>query len=305
MMFAWILALAVVPTALQAVRDLAALDLRVATIGDRLARSGLCRAALSAPGWVVQDLVQYRPQLRSAVREALRLGERPTVVALVPGGAAARARVAVGDQIEAVSGRTLGAAGKGYARMQQLENWVEQGLASGKVRVTFRRGQELVEVDLPAQPGCSSRFQLLPGRGLNARADGTYVQVSGELVKFVRNDDELALVMAHELAHNVLRHRVQLDAQKVSRGLFAGFGKNGALIRTAELEADRMALYLMARAGFDPSVAPGFWQRFGARQVPGFLSDGTHPGTGERVRRAEAEIARIRSQQAAGQQPTP
>lgn len=304
-MLALILAAALPAAELEAVRGLAALDLKVASIGERLARGGLCQARLSSPGWVVQDLAQYSTGLRPAARQALKLGEKPTVVALVEGSAAARAGLLPGDQIERIDGRPVPADGKGYARLQQVENWVEQGLARGALRLSVLREGRSLSIDLPSDAGCASRFQLLPGAGLNAKADGTYVQVSGGLAEFVRSDDELALVMAHELAHNVLGHRAQLDAQGVSRGLLAGFGKNRRRIRDVELEADRLALYLMARAGFDPSVAPDFWQRFGRRQVPGFLSDGTHPGTSERVRRAEAEIARIRQQHAAGQQPTP
>lgn len=304
MFFALLLA-SVAPAELQAVRDLAALDLRVATIGERLAASGLCPNASRGPGWVVQDLAQYSAALRPAAREALGLGELPTVVAVVPGSAAGRSGVRVGDQLHRVGTEPVPAKAKGYARLQQVDDRVEQGLANGALGLQVRRGASTLDVMLRPVPGCASRFQLLPGAGLNAKADGRYVQVSGGLVEFVANEDELALVIAHELAHNILGHRARLDAAGVSRGLFAGFGKNRGRIRETELEADRLALYLMTRAGYDPSVAPAFWQRFGRKLVPGFLSDGTHPGTAERVRRAEAEITRIRQQRAAGQQPTP
>lgn len=296
---------ALAPAELQPIRDLIAVDVKVASVGDQLARSGLCAGRLSSPGWIVQDIAQYAPSLRGAATEALKLGQQPTIAALVPDSVAARAGLRPGDQILAINGQAVPSATKGYARLQQLEDWVEQGLARDALSVRVKRDQRDFEVALTAQRGCASRFQLLPGTGLNAKADGRYVQVSGAVVEFVRSDDELALVIAHELAHNVLGHRARLDAAGVSRGLFAGFGKNRVRIREAELEADRLALYLVARAGYDPAVAPGFWQRFGRKLVPGFLSDGTHPGTAERVRRAEAEIARIRAQQAAGQQPTP
>lgn len=304
MFFALLLATAA-PAELQAVRDLVALDLRVATVGERLSGSGLCPTTSRGPGWVVQDLAQYGAALRTAAREALMLGAFPTIVAVVPGGAAERAQLRPGDQIYSVESEPVAVKSRGYSRLQELEDRIEQGLARGQLALRVQRGSATLDVVLKPEPGCASRFQLLPGPSLNAKADGRYVQVSGGLVEFVRNDDELALVIAHELAHNILGHRARLDAAGVSRGLFAGFGKNRGRIRDTELEADRLALYLMARAGYDPAVAPTFWQRFGRKLVPGFLSDGTHPGTAERVRRAEAEIARIRQQQAAGQQPTP
>jgi beta-barrel assembly-enhancing protease len=292
----------------QPLRALAELDVRVATVGDRLARSGLCDGVLSGPGWVLQDVVQYDPGLRDAARAALRLGDAPTVVAVLPGGSAAAAGLRPGDQIEAVGGEVVPAARgkrKAYARLGKVEDAIEDGLRRGQVQVMFQRAGKTGAATLLASPGCPSRFQLLPGRQMNATADGRYVQVSGALVEFVNNDDELALVMAHELAHNILGHRAKLDAAGVSRGLLAGFGKNRSRIRATELEADRHALYLMARAGYDIDVAPAFWERFGRKTDLGILSDGTHAGWRDRVALAEAEIARIRAQQASGQAPTP
>jgi len=304
-MFLAFLLAAVAPAEVQAVRDLVTLDVKVASLGDRLARSGLCDARLSGPGWVLQDLSQYDRSLRLAARNALGLGELPTIVAVVAGSAAQKAGLRAGDQVESIAGQSVPAGGNGYARLQRIDDLVEQALSRGPLALQVRRHGKPVSVAVIPEEGCASRFQLLPGPGLNAKADGRYVQVSGGLVEFVSNDDELALVIAHELAHNILGHRARLDAAGVSRGLLAGFGKNRSRIRETELEADRLALYLMARAGYDPSVAPAFWQRFGRKLVPGFLSDGTHPGTAERVRRAEAEISRIRQQQAAGRRPMP
>ncbi|HEV2568158.1 M48 family metallopeptidase [Sphingomonas sp.] len=304
MLLALLLAAAAPVPQAEQLRALVALDIRVAAIGERLARGGLCKEVLSSPGWVLQDVAQYSAALRPAARQALKLGDLPSVVALLPGSGAS-AGLRVGDEIVSVNGQAIAAQARGYRRVEQVEAMVEQALAAGPVALVVRREGRDVPVRIVPVPGCRSRFQLLTGRGLNAKADGRYVQVTGELVEFVHNDDELALVIAHELAHNILRHKNRLDAAGVSRGLFAGFGKNRTRIRETELEADRLALYLMARAGYDVSVAPAFWERFGRHTVPGFLSDGTHPGARERVRRAEAEIARIRAQQAAGQQPTP
>jgi hypothetical protein len=61
----------------------------------------------------------------------------------------------------------------------------------------------------------------------------------------------------------------------------------------------------MARAGYDIGVAPGFWLRWGPKTGFGILSDGTHPDWRDRAANAETEIARIRTQQAAGQVPIP
>lgn len=301
MMLALILMLATPDADGAALRALVAQDLRVAAVGDRLARGGLCNARMSNPGVVIQDLAQYAPALRPAARTALQMGAGPTIVAVVPGSAAERAGLSAGDEILAVDGVAPPPArdDRRFARVEATEALIEAGLARRAVTLRIRRDGALAERTVPSVTGCASRFQLQPGTRLNASADGRYVQVSGALVEFVANDDELALVMAHELAHNILGHKARLDAAGVSRGLFKGLGANGARIRETEAEADRWALYLAARAGFDIAGAPAFWERFGRKADP-ILSDGTHAGWRARAAQARAEIERIAALRAVG-----
>jgi predicted Zn-dependent protease len=118
----------------------------------------------------------------------------------------------------------------------------------------------------------------------------------------------LAVVLGHEIAHALARH----GAERMSQGLVAeaggtflnawlggspsantvlaayGLGAQlGVLLpysRTQESEADHIGLILMARAGYDPREALGFWQRMersgGGSAPPEFLS--THPSHGTR-----------------------
>ena len=95
-----------------ALKALLALDVRVATIGDRLARSGLCDGRLSNPGVIVQDIGQYAQELRPAARRALGLRDGPTIAAVLAGSAAEHAGLAAGDEIVAIDGATPPAAEK-------------------------------------------------------------------------------------------------------------------------------------------------------------------------------------------------
>ena len=87
-------------------------------------------------------------------------------------------------------------------------------------------------------------------------------------------------------------------------GLLGNFGRNARLIRETELEADRLAPYLLDRAGYDPDAAVRFWRRFGNRGFNIFGSP-THGGWRERRSAIEAEIVRIRQARAAGAVPMP
>jgi hypothetical protein len=281
---------------------LAVADARVAQVAWRLqtANVALCPKHAPLPGLSLQMRDQYGP----ADRAGTGLGDYPTLSAVVPGSAAAKAGLKVGDAITAIDGSATPAATSGRATFDTVaraEAQLTTALSRGDGALTLVGGRT---VDLAADQGCASDVQLLPQKGLNAAADGQVVQIGGKLYDFAANDDELAAIIAHELAHNILGHRAQMDEEGVSTGLFAGLGKNGAKLRAVEFEADRLSVWLVARAGYDPKALAPFWARLGKRAGI-LISDGTHPGFRERVRRIEAAVSEVGLQQAAGQPVVP
>jgi len=292
---------------------LQALDSRVAETGYRLAVAGVpfCPDAVARSGFLVHGLVQYQPALRADAGAYFGLRDAPVVLAVMRESAAARAGLRVGDAIIRLAGadvsRTMAANGgkASFEPVRSTETMIENALRQGPLTLTVERDGQSVELVIPGDRGCASRFQLDPSNSMNASSDGTYVKISSRIAEFTESEDELALLLAHELSHNILKHRERLEEQGVSHGLFRSLGKNPGRIRATEEEADRLALYLMARAGYDISVAPAFWDRFERKAGPGILSDGTHASRRERVSMAEREIAVIRAQQAKGALPTP
>jgi predicted Zn-dependent protease len=136
---------------------------------------------------------------------------------------------------------------------------------------------------------------------VNAWTDGEGVWVSRGMIRFLKSDDELALVLAHEMAHAYRGHIPYLKAKRaleaalsVALDIFApGSGRAGAILmdaagkkfdRDQEREADLYGLIWAHKAGFDVSVAKDLWRRM-AIEVPesieaGFLS--SHPSSAER-----------------------
>jgi predicted Zn-dependent protease len=225
------------------------------------------------------------------------------VLALVPGGPAERAGLRTDDILLSLDGQPLPQAtaerNGSFAQMERILAALDAAFADGRANLAVRRGGTQLSVPVEAVRGCSTRFQLIPGGRMNAQADGIYVQVTTALAQYASDEGELAAVLAHEFAHNVLGHRVRLNQAGVRRGLLANFGMNARRIRETEVEADRLSVWLMARAGFEPAAASRFWGRFGRRGL-NFLGSPTHPNWRLRVQSFEAEIARIRAAQAAG-----
>jgi beta-barrel assembly-enhancing protease len=284
------------------------LDRRLASISFRLAthNTPLCPQQLTWSGLLLHDFNQYSPSFRAAARETFRLESNyPAVLAIVPGSPADMAGMSEDETIAAINEQSIVPAPvQRRASTQSINAFVSQlqdALQSGPVRLIVRNGAAERNIALPGVPGCASRVELAPGPGLTAAADGETVQISGALAEFVVNDDELAVVAGHEMAHNILRHRERLDAAGVRRGLLASIGKNASRIRATEEEADYLGLYLAARAGYDISAGIGFWERFGRRTSWGIFNSPTHPGWRKRQGQVKAAILEIAAQRASGQ----
>ena len=294
----------------QALLAMRALDQKVATIGHRLAVANLelCTQRMNLPGFALHELGQYGAEFRAAAVAAFGLDAGPGVLALVPGAPAERSGLRLDDVVLTVDGHGLAGAaprgGRTFDRMAEILDMLESAFADGSAEIEVRRPERQQTIRVASEPGCATRFQLIPSSRLNAQADGRYVQITTAIADYVADDEELAAVIAHEFAHNVLGHRVRLDQARVSRGFFANFGRNATRIRETEAEADRFSVYLLERAGYDPEAAVRFWERFGRRGL-NFLGSPTHPNWQRRIAMIEAEIAAIRAARSEGRVPVP
>jgi predicted Zn-dependent protease len=159
----------------------------------------------------------------------------------------------------------------------------------------LRRGTVTLRVSTPegdrdvrfgAVFGCPSNVELVPGDAVNAWADGSRVIVGEGLLRLCATDADLALVIAHEMAHNLLRHRERLPA--ASSGLLASTGAGSAAMRESEEAADRLAVGLAKAAAYDLSGAEPFLSRLldrALRPAP------THPDRERRLALLRAAIA--------------
>jgi len=284
--------------------ELAALreqDELVARVGYRLstANASRCARQIPASGLLFHGLEQYGADYAAHAKAFFSLGDAPGVLGVIAGSPAAKAGIRAGDALIAINGRPVEQVrigGKPFDRMAAVLDQMEAALAAGPVVLTLDRAGESVTAGFTGIPACATRYQVKPSTKLNAAADGRYVEVNAGFLATFANEDELAAIVAHELAHNILRHREKLDAQGVSRGLFGRFGKNAAKIRATEIEADRFSLILMRDAGYRMDAAAEFWQHFEKKHGNGIFADATHLNGRRRVDMLKEEIARIGAQ---------
>jgi hypothetical protein len=283
-------ALSAPPLFAQEAVSLRMIDQQVARIGHRLAirNEPLCRSEGRTGFWsgfLASSLALYGRRERATLARTDRLGAQPKVTFLVPGGAADRAGILVGDVIVAVDGDAFPTTvpdKASYAQLARLEAATDGPVA----RYTLERAGQQFVIPLTHSPGCRSRLTVRDTPRLNGRADGTYAEINAGVVRLTADDAELAFFVGHEMAHNVLGHADWLD--KV--------GRKTARIRETEMEADRFALRLMKGAGFDPMAAVRFWQKVDKKIVFDLLSDGTHLRDKARIRFLAQHAAALEAQ---------
>lgn len=166
-------------------------------------------------------------------------------------------------------------------------------------------------------PGAKWEFVVFDApETVNAFAlPGGKVGVYSGLLKLAETDDELAVVIGHEIAHVTARH----GSERMSKGLAAavlgaalevatedsrnrdlilaayGVGAGGTMLkfsRDNESEADYIGIRYAAKAGYDPHAALVFWRKMAKEEkgahLPAFLS--THPTDTKRITDLEKAI---------------
>lgn len=166
-------------------------------------------------------------------------------------------------------------------------------------------------------------FNLVKDDQVNAFCmPGGKIVVYEGLMKLVQTDDELAVVIGHEVAHAVAKHSnerisqqmlaqygAQLLGESLSQksemvqaiastvyGVGAQYGVTLPFSRKHETEADYMGLILMTMAGYNPDKAVTFWQKMSASsggKVPEFMS--THPSDARRISDIQKELPAIKA----------
>lgn len=189
-------------------------------------------------------------------------------------------------------------------------------------RVT-RIGERIAAVASEDLPNAKWEFVVFDAPDtVNAFAlPGGKVGVYTGLLRLAASDDEIAVVMGHEIAHATARHGSErwsqsaavaiggvllsetvLKDNKNREGWLAAYGAGatvGVLLpysRLNESEADEIGLVYTARAGFDPRAAITFWEKMAAEAAgkgkpPEFLS--THPSDETRIGRLRELMPKV------------
>ena len=215
-----------------------------------------------------------------------------------------------------------GAATQEYTKL--LAEARAKGVLAGPGNPQLQRLQKIGQRLVPFAAQWNDRSQqwrwelnLITSKELNAfcMPGGKVVFYTGIIEQLKLTDDEIAMIMGHEMAHALREHArariaksqgtstlLSLGSQLLGLGqlgdVAAGIGTQLITLRFSrddETDADLVGLELAARGGYNPQAAVSLWQKMaqagGGAGGPAFLS--THPSGPERIQQLQANVPKV------------
>lgn len=269
----------------------------------------LCKShAYKLLGFSAKNRYSYSTELADAVQQTFGYGERLQVTNVLAGSGAERVGVLRGDVLIAAENKEI-PPGENAERQAAA---VLGPLVRGRtlVKLTLERKGAPMSLVVPLTQSCGFSVDLGNADHVNAYADGRRIVITRGMLNFAQSEQELAYVIAREMAHNILGHAgsqrmgatmggIIDNLIRVTPDLETMTGRSGVTPYPASLDADadRLGLYLTARAGYSVDSATAFWQRL-AERYPASVANGytaIHPDNGARFAMLEKTVAEIRA----------
>lgn len=232
----------------------------------------LCPRTKRDIGITVHTLSDYRPNLQPFAEVLMGASDRISVRTLREGSPADIAGMEIGDTIIGINGAYMPG---GFTVQRFFKIATQNAYKDERTNLRIKRGEERLTVSVQPETICDYPANVFFNEKANGHTDGEQIIITSELMKTVPDDVNLALIVAHEMAHAIEGH------QRKEKNL--------------ELKADRMALVLMTRAGYDIDRAISYWKDAAHPHADYQDMSKTHPKISERYENFRKEQARIKT----------
>ncbi|ALK98583.1 peptidase M48 [Massilia sp. WF1] len=267
----------------------------------------LCKGqARNLLGFTAKNRWSYPGDYNEAAHVAFGMDERLQVTSVLAGSGAAKAGLQTGDILLAAAGKPLPTGQHALSQAGAIFNKIVASQAT--LPMTVERRDSERHLSIPVTRACAFAIELGNADNVNAYADGSRVLVTRGMINATRNDEELAYVLAKTMAHNMLGHASaqrnvstigsiidNLKSVTPDNSMLIGSGGIKAMPPEMDAAADRLSLYMAARAGYDIDDADNFWKRLNETYPPTVLNgyNANHPALSARlaaIAKAQAEI---------------
>jgi len=273
----------------------------------------LCRTqARPLLGFTAKNQYSYPPELSVAARQSLGLDERLQVMQILDGSGAMRAGLKRGDILQTIQDITIPTGPQAEPEAARMLSPILKNLT--EINITVIRQTQPITVNVPLTLACAFAIDVGNTQNVNAYADGRRILLTRGLLDWLSTDEDVAVIIAREIAHNVLQHAKQLQQMATlsividNLLLFkpdqvAANSSNGIKITPEKMDqdADRLALFMLARAGYDLASFTRVMQKLA--QIPNASQANTypalHPWTEGRQSVIQSTMKEIRQKQSA------
>ena len=252
----------------------------------------------------------------------LNLGPKVSIINIVKNSPADKAGLTVGDIILELEGFTFP---EGKNALKKISKHFKDFEEKEIKKIKIDRNGQILKFDINQIKICNYPIIFTQDKIVNAYADGKSIIMTQGMVDYAKDDNEIALVIAHELAHNDRGH---LDAKKKNTLIMGSIGfildlmtiyysggtaggdaqntemwsKIGSEAYSVEFEkdADYGGVYYAYRAGYDISNVKNFWERIGSENPKQIAISSTHPATAERYLQIEKTVEEINKKKSDG-----
>lgn len=262
-------------------------------------------------GFTAKNRHSYTSDLSNAAQKIYGLDEQLQVVSVMAGSGAARQGLRRGDILLAVEDKSMPQGPN--AERQAVAVLAPLMTGRSSVKLTVLRNGSNISLNIPFTRACGFRIELGNADNVNSYGDGMRVLITRGMMNFIRSDNELAYVIAKELAHNALGHADRLKMKATLSDIIDNLtrvrpdtsmlgGTAGVKTMPPDLDqaADALSLYMLARAGYNIDQAVPFWRRLGEKYPATVLNSHTalHPATPQRLAVMEKIIKIVKTKQA-------
>lgn len=272
----------------------------------------LCKSnARNLLGFTAKNKHSYSAEFTYAAQKLFDMDERLKVMGVLAGSGAARAGIRRGDDLIAIEDKIMP---QGPNAERQAASILAPLVTSrDNIKLSVIRNGSTLMMEVPLTYACAFGIELGNTDNVTAYGDGYRILITRGMMNAVRSDEELAYVMAKEMAHNALSHANKQKMSATIGGIIdnltrfhpdmstmVGLAGVKPMPQNLDVAADKLSLYMLARAGYNIDNAIPFWQRMASQYPATMMSTYTalHPATSYRITAMGKTINDIKAKRA-------
>ena len=221
----------------------------------------------------------------------------PMIVSVAKDSPADRAKIIEGDLIISINNSIVSY--KNYKRL------LDDAAQKGSLKIRIKRLEEEIIYELESELICGYPVQAMISPIPNAYADGSKIYITIATLDFVKDDQEIAFLIAHELAHNI--YHFKGEALYESQGNPLAIEEKPSLQKITDLlifqteeketEADLYGVEFAIKAGIAQDKVANYFRRL-TIYMPQLMKNSffrMHPGNAKRVADIERKLKELNS----------